>query len=112
MKQKSSQQQRVYVPYVTIITHYAKSLGFLSPRYEMIHFAVKYNLDPITKMGYRDQNNNGKFVKVRGVMDEDDDEKENTLAAQDLTTPILTNIMGVLTLMKEDFESFRGEVRS
>ena len=67
------------MPYVTLITHYAKSLGSLSPKYEMLFFAVKYNSASITKMGYQDQNNNGKFVKVRGVVDEDDDDEENAL---------------------------------
>ena len=63
-KQKSSQQLRVSVSYVTFITHYAKSLGTLSLEYEMIPFAIKYNLASIAKMGYKDHNNDGKFVKV------------------------------------------------
>ena len=101
--------------YVTFITHYAKSLGSLSPKYEMLSIAVKYNLASIIKMGYRDQNNNDKFVKVRGVIDEGDDDEENAPVegqtqdqpAQDSTAPTLANIIGALTLTREDFKSFR-----
>ena len=80
-RQKSSQQPQVLVPYVTIITHYAKSLGNLSPRYEMIPFAVTYNLALITKMGYKDRDNDGIFVKVKGAVDENDDGEEHPLVA-------------------------------
>ena len=62
------------MPYVTIITHYTKSLGNLSPRYKKVPFAITYNLVLITKMGYRDHDNDGIFVKVRGVIDDDDDD--------------------------------------
>ena len=39
----------------------------------MIPIAVTYNLTSIAKMGYRDNDNNGIFVKVRGTHDEDDE---------------------------------------
>ena len=39
----------------------------------MIPIAVTYNLTFIAKMGYRDKDNNGIFVKVRGAHDEDDE---------------------------------------
>ena len=41
--------------------------------YEMILMAVTYNLASITKMSYKDTDNNGIFVKVRGAQDEDDE---------------------------------------
>ena len=55
-------------------------LGNLSPKYEMVPFAVKYNLASIAKMGYRDHNNDGIFVKIRGVVDDDDDGEKLALA--------------------------------
>ena len=68
------------IPYITIITHYAKTLGIVSPKYEMIPIAVTYNLPSIANMGYRDKDNNGIFVKVRGAHDEDDEGEEGEQA--------------------------------
>ena len=65
-----------------IITCYAKSLSTLNARYEMVPLAITYNVGSITKMSYKDNNNNGIFVKVRGVGGEDDDGEENALVAQ------------------------------
>ena len=70
------------IPYVTIITHYAKSLGTLNERYEMIPLTVTYNVALITKMSYKDHNSNGIFVKVRETSGENDDGDEQALTAQ------------------------------
>ena len=51
----------------------------------MVPFAVTYNLASIIKMGDRDHDNDGKFVKVKGVVDEDSE--ENPLIAQDPQAP-------------------------
>ena len=61
------------IPYVTLITHYAKSSQLLQPKYELILIIVTYNLASIAKMGYKDIDNNGIFVKVRGAQEEDDE---------------------------------------
>ena len=50
-KQKFAQRPGVTVPYVTLITHYVKSLGIINARYEMLPLAVSYNVASITKMG-------------------------------------------------------------
>ena len=60
------------VPYVMINTHYAKTLGTLNVRYEMIPLAITYNVASITKMGYKDNNSNGIFMKVKGASGEND----------------------------------------
>ena len=88
-------QSQFTVPYVTLITHYAKSLDILQPKYEMILIAVTYNLTSIAKMGYRDNDNNGIFVKVRGAHDEND-QGEKGEQAQDLTIPTFRQIIDVL----------------
>ena len=75
-KQKSSLYPQVSVLYVTIITHYAKTLGTLNVRYEMIPLAITYNVASITKMGYKDHKNNGIFVKVKRASGENDDGDE------------------------------------
>ena len=87
-KKKKTSQSQFAVPYVTLITHYAKSLGILQPEYENIPIAVTYNLASITKMGYKDKDNNGIFVKVQGAHDEDDEGEEGE-EAQDPATPTL-----------------------
>ena len=46
----------------------------------MILIVVTYNLASITKMGYKDTDNNGIFVKVRGAQDENDKGEEGELA--------------------------------
>ena len=72
----------MFIPYVTFITHNAKSLGTLNARYDMIPLAVTYNMASITKIGYKDHNSNGIFVKVRGVSGEDDDGDEQAPTTQ------------------------------
>ena len=59
----------------------------------MIPIAVTYNLPSIAKIGYKDKDNNGIFVKVRGAYDEDDKGEESE-QAQDLAT--LGQIMDML----------------
>ena len=61
---------------MTRITHYAKSLQLLQPKYELISIVVTYNLASIAKMGYKDTENNRIFVKVCGAQEEDDEEGE------------------------------------
>ena len=75
---------------MTLITHYAKSLEILQPKYEMVEIAVVYNLASIAKMGYKDPDNNGNFVKIRG------DEGEEDELAQALEAYTLGQIMDVL----------------
>ena len=75
-KKKSSLQQRVPMPYVTLITHYGKSLGSLNPKYELIPIVVTYNLGSIAKMRYKDPNHDWKYLKVWGVQDDDDKDEE------------------------------------
>ena len=65
----------------------------MQPKYEMIPIVVTYNLVSIAKIGYKDKDNNGTFIKVRGAHDEDD-EGEESEQAQDPTT--LGQIMDVL----------------
>ena len=61
----------------------------------MILIAVTYNLASIAKMGYRDKDNNGIFVKVRSAHDEDDEGKKGE-QAQGPATPTFGQIMDVL----------------
>ena len=84
----------------------------------MVHLAITYNVASIPKMGYKNNNNNCIFVKVRGAGDEDDDGEENTPVtqgiqaqapqAQDPIAPSLMDIMGTLTLLSDKFERFQG----
>ena len=74
-KKRTSQQSQFALPYVTLITDYVKTLGDLNPRYELLPIGITYNSTLITKMGYRDNNNNGIFVKVREVVEEKDEGK-------------------------------------
>ena len=67
------------------MTHYSKTLGTLNPRYELFPIVVTYYLASIAKMGCKDNNNNNAtFVKVREVVDEDDESEEQASAVQDL----------------------------
>ena len=61
----------------------------------MILIAITYNLASITKMGYKDTDNNEIFVKVRCAQDEDD-EGEKGEPAQDPVVLTLGQIMDVL----------------
>ena len=62
-KKKTSQ---FAVPYVTLIIHYAKSLGILQPKYEMILIVVTYNLASIAKMGYKNKDNVSTYLSGSG----------------------------------------------
>ena len=81
-KKKTILQSKFAVSYVTLITHYVKTLGPLNPKYELLSIAVSYNLASIIKMGYKNTDNNGIFVKVRGIQDDDDDGEEHAPATQ------------------------------
>ena len=63
----------------------------MQPKYEMIPIAVTYNLASITKMEYKDKDNNGIFVKVRGAHNEDYEGEEGE-QAQDPATPTLDRL--------------------
>ena len=76
-KRKKTSLSQFTVPYVTLITHYAKSFEILQPKYEMFLIAITYNLAFIVKMGYKDTNNNGIFIKVWGAQNEDDEGEED-----------------------------------
>ena len=67
----------------------------LQPKYELIQIAVTYNLASIAKMGYKDIDNNGIFVKVCGAQKEDDKGEEEE-PAQDLAAPSFGQVMDVL----------------
>ena len=75
-KRKKTSSSQFAIPYVTFITHYAKSSKLLQPKYELIPIAVTYNLASIAKMGYKDTDNNGIFVKVHGAQEIDDEGEE------------------------------------
>ena len=87
-KQKSTQGPSMIVPYVTLITQYMKSLGTINARYEMLPLVISYNVASITKKGYKDRNNDGNFVKIRSVGDDDNDNDENqAITIQDAFAP-------------------------
>ena len=71
-------------------------MGPLNSRYELLLIAISYNLASITKMGYKDNNNNGIFVKIKGTQDEDVDGEEQGEQAHDLDALPLTQLMEVL----------------
>ena len=89
-KRKKTSLSLFAIPYVTIITYYAKSVKILQPKYEMVQIVVVYNLASIAKMGYKDPDNNGNFVKMRG------DEGEEDELAQVSKTYTLGQVMDVL----------------
>ena len=70
-KRKKTSLSQFAIPYVTLITHYAKFSKLLQPKYELILIAVTYNLASIAKIGYKDTDNNGIFIKVCGAQEED-----------------------------------------
>ena len=72
-KKKTPLHQKVTVPYVKLITQYVKSLSSWNSKYELILIAIIYNLGSITKMGYKDVNNDGKYAKVKRVQGDDED---------------------------------------
>ena len=75
----------------------------------MIPIVVTYNLASIAKMGYKDKDNNGIFVKVRGAHDEDD-EGEKGEQAQDPAT--LRQIMKVLGEIQLDIGHLNSQLNS
>ena len=48
-------------------------MPIIEPKYEMVQIAVVYNLASISKMGYKDPDNNGNFVKMRDDEGEEDE---------------------------------------
>ena len=107
------------MPYVTIITHYVKSLGDVNARYEMLPLVVSYIVASITMVGYRDSNNDGNFVTIKGVGDDDNDE-DQALAAKSAHAyapqvqhpgdPSFIEVMGALTMLGEKFKRFQDQV--
>ena len=98
-KRKKTSLSQFAIPYVTFITHYAKSSQLLQPKYELIQITVTYNLASIAKMGYKDTDNNEIFVKVREAQEEDDEGEEGKQAQdQDMVrdAPSLGQVMDVL----------------
>ena len=87
-------QSQFAIPFVTLITHYAKSLGIMQPKYEMIPIVVTYNLAFIAKMGYKDKDNNEIFVKVRGAHNEDDEGEEGEQAQDPATLGQIKDVLG------------------
>ena len=72
-KTKKTPQSLFALPYVTLITHYARTKKILQPKYDLVQIAVVYNLASIAKMGYKDPDNNGNFIKMRGEEGEEDE---------------------------------------
>ena len=89
-KRKKTLLSLFALPYVTLITHYARSVQILQPKYELVLIAVIYNLSSIAKMSYKDPDNTGNFIKMRG------DEGEEDEPAQALETHTLGQVMDVL----------------
>ena len=72
-KRKKTSLSLFAIPYVTLITHYARSEKILQPKYEMVQIAVVYNLASIAKIGYKDPDNTENFIKMRGDEGEEDE---------------------------------------
>ena len=89
-KRKKTSTSLFAIPYVTLITHYARSAKILQPKYELVQIAIVYNLASIAKMGYKDLDNTGNFIKMRG------DEGEEDEPAQAPETHTLGQVMDVL----------------
>ena len=64
----------------------------------MILIAITYNLASITKMGYKDKDNNGIFVKVRGAHDKDDKGKKGEQAQDPATFGQIMDVFGEIQL--------------
>ena len=65
----------------------------------MIQIAVTYNLASIAKMGYKDTDNYGIFVKFRGAQEEDDEGEEREQAQDQAmvhVAPFLGQVMDVV----------------
>ena len=98
-KRRTTSLSQFAIHYVTIITHYAKSSQLLQPKYELIQIVVIYNLASIAKMSYKDTDNNGIFIKVRGAQEEDDEGEEGEQAqdqAMVRVTPFFGQVIDVL----------------
>ena len=89
-KRKKTSLSLFFIPYVTLITHYAKSAKIVQPKYEMVQIVVVYNLASIAKMGYKDPDNIRNFIKMRGDEGEDDE------PAQASETHTLGQVMDLL----------------
>ena len=98
-KRKKTSQSLFVLPYVTLITHYARSTKILQPKYELVQIAVVYNLASISKMGYKDPDNTGNFIKMRG------DEGEEDEPAQAPETHTLGQVMDVLADLQISIEN-------
>ena len=118
-KQKFAQRPGVTVPYVTLITHYMKSLSTINARYKMLLLVISYNVGSITKIRYKDRSNDGNFVKIRSVGDVDNDEDQATTAqnafahapqVQDLSALSFVEVMDALTMLGEKFERFQDQI--
>ena len=66
----------------------------MQPKYEMIPIAVTYILASIAKMGYKDKDNNGIFVKVQGAHDEDDEGEEGEQVQDPATLGQIMDVLG------------------
>ena len=75
---------------MTLITYYPRLVKILQPKYELVPIAVVYNLASIAKMGYKDPDNTGNFIKMRG------DEGEEDEPAQAPKTHTLGQVIDVL----------------
>ena len=87
---------------MTLITHYAKSVKILQPKYEMVQIAMVYNLASIAKMGYKDPDNTGNFIKMRGDEGEDDE------PAKAPKTHTLGQVMDVLAEIQINVENLNS----
>ena len=65
-------------------------MPIIEPKYEMVQIAVVYNLASIANMGYKDSDNTGNFIKMRGDKGEEDE------PAQAPKTHTLDQVMDVL----------------
>ena len=74
------------------------AIPYVQPKYEMIPIAVTYNLASITKMEYKDKDNNGIFVKVRGAHDEDNEGKKGEQAQDPATLGQIMDVLGEIQL--------------
>ena len=109
-----------------------KSLGTVSARYEMFPLVVSYTMALITKMVYKDKNNDtSRFemvckiwcpdsrIKIWNVGDDDNDEDQATTTqdalahapqVQDSGAPSLVEVMSALKMLGEKFERFQDQV--
>ena len=85
-KKETHHHSKVTIPYVTMLTKLVRKMSRWNPKYELIKIAVKCNLGSINKMDYKGVS--GKWVKIRGVQREDDDDAHiHTLEKGQATAP-------------------------